>query len=607
MYRANSPLGYYSLTDAEVLHGAVASLGFSDEDTHFLTPKEIDELLKEMFTDAFGKDNYLIRDVDIIKLSQMAITSKDAKPLRAGLATPRHALALIISRYLKFNQRVAAVPDVIAYREDPSCTIDELVVLTLNRGIEKVGMELPPPSTIILPIDLRQAVLIYVDALRRHFTMSSQRIVLLRDYINEIGYKLQNSLITPDALSQFDRSFIAHLTSMQYGMTQTERKTSRFFVGIHPERRREDKMIMEMIDEVKKHVLEGPKLRFLSFMSNGTPEDLVVYIGAYTQEMLSSVGFLLPFGGFSRINTVVHDKKSWDANAHIRAITEMYPSFQTERPPAALSETGAVSAVGTRLLGGDKEGTEQLQMNIRMYQGPAGKAAQLDSVLDNPEFIWLYQSMKRTNMDGNKETVGSIILNYPSKWRKRILYNQRSQREILIDKALSTQKLANGGIQTDTGAPPAQMGLMTLDKFQFVDLRDSDRLKPLKTKVNVQFVRDGKVSFQEVDLRAFFEGVGNKVVKPAFSQYYLVRPDDFKIEDKVNEERLAQRLGLSVMERYQSDLLIRASWNAYRLREWFDIKVPHDTEFVVRTALTELTTGRRLTPEERATVEANTL
>jgi hypothetical protein len=333
-------------------------------------------------------------------------------------------------------------------------------------------------------------------------------------------------------------------------------------------------------------------------MSNGIPQDLVIYIGPYQPQLLSAVGIIKPFGGFSELNTVVYDTKVWDANAHIQAVTERLPALPVAIPTADAPLSSVLKAGGAKeLLPG---AVEMLAMNLRVDQGPAN-ATSIHAVLDNPEYTWQYRSATRSG-----KAIGTIVLSYQSKWMRRVIYDERSMTDLLFDKVLSSQKLVNGAISTDVGSPPAASGQLTLDKFKYVVLtliNEKKRISELKTKVEVQYVQGGTLKFKEIDLRAYFELHGEKVVKPAFSEFYRTRMEDFKVEDKVNEERLAQHLGLTLMEREVSTEQIRASYNLYRLRQLFGIPVSVDQEIVVRKSLYMLAKGKVPSVQEERLIE----
>lgn len=606
MYRKNSALGYYPLSDAEVLSECVFSVGLRGDQPGYINESDLTKKLDEIYLIAFSSPRYLIRDLHIFQVAQMALGDDDR--IEGASMSKAKALAILTAYYLRYNNRLDQVPTMIAYREDPSMNIDEMAMLTLNKGLGALAPALPSRDTVILPVTLRQNVVYFITNLRRHFALRSKRIDLLRDYVNEIGFRLQNSLIAPSSLTQFDRSFLTHLLSERYGLTQAEKKGEASgkgevmaFLNIRPSSRREDRVIMEQIDELKTHILDTDKLSFVKFMTNGIPEDLVIYLGPWQNQLIAGIALKTPAGGFTRLKCIKHDTKLWDASAMMRAVSEQLTPIivSTQKGTAAMTAPiGPVGNTGKRLL---LDESHILTMNMRTDFGPPG-TSDFNAVMDSPEFSWTYEPT--TTKSG--ETLGLIRLSYYSKWNRRTLWDVRTMKELLQDRALVTQKLINGAAAVDTGAPVAGMGLMSLDTLDFVDLSllegKKKRLVPLKTTVPVQYMRGAAVASKDISLKSYYEQEGDLMVRPAFSEYYRPNLSDFLIPDVVGEERLAQRLGLSYVERERSKIPIMVSNNIWKLKNIFGITIPEKLEKVVRTNIAGLAKGAVLSADDQKVI-----
>lgn len=592
MYRKVSPLAYYAISPAEILEIAVTAVN-----TGRYSQDQISEALKEMMESAFERAAVTIDSVSAMQLAHMALPGEKFKDPQNGALMPlRRALTLITAMYLKFSGRCEVVPQMLRYRSDPSCTIDELALLSLNTGLETVGIALPKEKA-ITQASLRQIMLYQIGQYADHLALRERRIQIIRDAVNGIAYQLKEGLVGANTLTQKQRTLMCHVMSKRYGLTAKQHAEEKnnpslvHTVDLDPVARGLDPIVQELMATLDPHVEEGPKRKYFGFMTNGTLEDLILYYGPYAPLLQANVAYVTPMAGFSTLGCELLDKLKWDQLAHIKSVTRAMGSIEIEMTaqPASRNPAGETPPVDTL--------TENPKLSLRMDVGPAG-TARIPAVLDDPEIIWQY--VTATNGVGKRS---AIRLSYDSKWRRRMIPQLTNYRELLLDRAFSTQKVVTGGVTTDVGATPTVSGMLTLDKVKFVDLtvlESQGRLVPLNSNVQVTFVRQGTVRSEVVSMAPYFESRGNQVIRPAFSDFYRYGIEDLDAPQENYVSRVTQRLGLSVMERQANEASIRAAVNLYVLKNLLCVSISPQDEMFARKHYAQAALGREASTEDVA-------
>lgn len=532
MYRREWPSGYGRYNDAEVLQDCINALGTD--------AGAVQETMNDVYAEAFGKG----ASARFTKATLAHFAIMSVHPTQRTIA---RAITLITNRYLFSRDRAESKIPVIGYRTDPSMGINEMVNAVLDVRI--AGLGLPMPSTALVSVtDLSMLVRHYIVLLGQMFGRRQALIDRLEAYTRDLCFRLQDATLAAGAMDQWDKSFIMHMTSMRYGSS-----------GNLTASRLQDLTVSQVIDDLKKTADAGPKSRYVGVISNGSVEELSFYIGPLAPRFKVAVGAEVPFGNFSSLKLDVVADIPWVAQNQLLGSAE------------ALGECGALinlRKIGTALRAGDEcvEG-EELNPVLRVQVDYGRQAIPL--IADYPAMSVAYEQER-------------LIFSYYSKMRSRLLRDVNGPTELIIEDAL-------GSNPSGTAANTPIVGNLSLDQESFCDLSMvRDRIINLDMEIPVYYLRNRNFESKTVSMKDVLSILGDKAVKPAFSEYWRPRISDLFVEEPKYEQWIMQRLGLLNSDQVASQVGVRISYNWWKIGQLFGAQVfaPKDVVQFTRTILT---------------------
>jgi hypothetical protein len=488
-----------------------------------LSETEFAELLDDSMK-RIGSGNQRHLTFDVSNIVQMSAGGKKYR----NLALVFHAMMLA-------NKRTTFEIPHIAYRRDPSVSIDEAIILALN---ERIGFApLPPVPALITTQQIRSYLRLSLMEIGDLVKGIPSLVMRLREYANHIAWMIKEGA----TLSQEQKTFFMHMLVGRYSLSRLAGDTA--YTPPQPmEMRTNDPT--DIFNRIMSHTRPGPKMNYLKMVSNANMESLVGYFGLYAPQLIISAGIRTPFGGFSRLKMEKIETLDWDLQMQLLgsadAINAMQPYPSTHK-----------------LLNGNKEAPIPADLAFPSLQVGLDKGGVDDGpvvfVPDLPQVKPVWRG------DG-------FLLQYFSEWRGRVLEIDNSS-EILLDHMLRLPQWGD-----------AQVARLSIDEWPIADLSFFDspegrkRLMPYDTKCHVFFVRGTEKKLQEadVDMRPYHLQLGTEIVKPALGEYYRPSRSELRVPRPDVARYIRARIGLNELDWIRSEPAIMISYNWYRMQALFD-------------------------------------
>jgi hypothetical protein len=383
----------------------------------------------------------------------------------------------------------------------------------------------------------------------------------MKTYLQGLLYKVYTQHPGGADLDEFDKSFLLHAVSAYGpGIPFIPREYDGY----------EANNVMEM---VKKHVRGGNKFEYMSLMSVGDLEQTLAFRGLTAQAVPFSTGFIYKNGMFDKATFTEHTTINWGVEHELRAT--MYSRELDQIKPNQWFE----------LVAGESTLTKEASI---MRSLTADKHVPIASIWEytNLPDSWIpiadVPSLK-TRWKGPDNEQGYLAYEYFSNWRDRYVDGPNIVDDIEFDQIMKAV-LSPPGETLETTTPPMQLLPPNTSYATYTD-RAKDRFIPINDmKLEVFYTRGGefKTDPKIIDLAPYFAPYGDKMIKPALSEFRTNTIHDLRGERPEIRDIVLQELGLGFTDRRMSIDKIDACINKFFVEKMTGnpIRFPEGIDFV---------------------------
>lgn len=549
MYNA---IGYFTYSDTRRLiaaHKLVRPM-FTDLTE---TRKRVGDIFRNAQLDPSRSKFYTLTEQTMIGLANAAKSSSD-QPIYTFFAV-----------LLNTCGRAPALPPRIGFRVDPSLSIAEAIwsVAVSYIDLGKFKTYLPPSTTSITVAEIADGIYNMVEDLDRWATMITSLEWRMDKLVKHIGWKIKMGM----PIDQFEKSLFLHADSLEYGLEQSVGKeVAKATLTLDHEKFDEcgDPLVFTFADKLKSLVLPGPKFGFIPLLSTASPESLFVTYGPYPTKAVTSAGFTALTEPFTALKLKpISAPIVVTPEDHLLGLMTSGAFPQSASKKTSLN-TGRANVI-SMLYNWDLRVEDIVRATLCSRQGSFLHTVSCPIIMDIPE-VDLFFSDKRVQYKYNSKLLGRAVIT--------------SDVEGIIYEMTRESKQYGGG----------QSFRSSIDEFEWADISDVKDavIATAKLKMDVVYsAGTGKIVTQNVDLDEFFHEYGDKIVRPAFAQYFSPPLHMLETPQPSAVDYMALKLGLTEFERLMSKRALTICFNNFILLTFFN-KVPLTGVLISGTAQTDI-------------------
>jgi hypothetical protein len=500
-------LGEYAISDAKAVINHIGA-----EKYQYMLPEAVDSI------------GHPRTKLDQLSLSDVLQSGNEKNPVRSSSPIFRQWTRLLLA-VLNNAGLVKEDVDVYEYRLNPILTMDELMTRMLDEHVKaalpnlaQLGGTNATISTFrnVMPRVLRD--LEYIDSLR------VQTLVHLRRGVSNIAFKMR----TGQQVTQFEKTFFllgCDTSADRSGFSDAGTPTPIIIAESA------DPLMLKALARAEAVTSAGPYLRYQRLISNRDREYLVAYYGPQISTLPLSIGRLLNRGPFFELVFERLDDRPWTPESQMAGIRDRIalPTVangkSVDSPKDVKGDTtGCPSPVGLATI-------------HRTNADGTGKVTPF--ILDLPE-------IKITPLD--EADCRFYRWEYPHTYWNRIITggfgHDAQPDDVLFDYAMKVTEIGDNVVEA-----------ANLDHVKLLDAADileTRRVKVDELKDKVFFVRKGKFSEDEIDMRHFYYRYGKDIFRPALSEFVMPPIAWLHVPNDSAVQYLSTRLNLNREESLQN-------------------------------------------------------